>query len=454
MMKRLRIWLRDLSLTQQMTCIIFVFVSVFVLFISLFLLPAVDRFAEAEMLKMIHNSHQNMMAYLTSDPDNEEAYFAKMNDTVASVLYDEKTDSFQVLCGSELKPELEEDVQQKAKQADKQVQDYQLRISGDSNTYMYSMTEIADHVVLVSVMSNEYIQIFRSALTNGVLNTNLVFVSFLFILMLIWVGSLIVALSRIKQYITKIKNGQEAVLHMKRGDEIGEVGNALVEMQTELQKQNAQKEEMIQNISHDLKTPIATIKSYAEAIKDGIYPYETLDKSVDVIIEHADRLEKKVKSLIILNKMDYLKDNLEPGDHLDMNHVIQEVMLSLKVIRPEISFLPDLEENVYFHGEEEPWRIVVENLIDNALRYAKSEIGIKLRPNELIISDDGKHISDDMLMAMFHPYEKGSDGQFGLGLSIVYRIVTTYGYQITAENLEEGVCFRIYRTGRKVKKGK
>ena len=81
---------------------------------------------------------------------------------------------------------------------------------------------------------------------------------------------------------------------------------------------------MIQNISHDLKTPIATIKSYGESIKDGIYPYETLEKSVDVIIEHANRLEKKVKSLIILNKMDYLKDTVEEGNHLNMNKIIDK----------------------------------------------------------------------------------------------------------------------------------
>ena len=62
-------------------------------------------------------------------------------------------------------------------------------------------------------------------------------------------------------------------------------------MREELLKQEKTKEEMIHNISHDLKTPIATIKSYGESIKDGIYPYETLEKSVDVIIDNADRLE-------------------------------------------------------------------------------------------------------------------------------------------------------------------
>lgn len=102
-------------------------------------------------------------------------------------------------------------------------------------------------------------------------------------------------------------------------------------MKEELDKQEKIKEEMIQNISHDLKTPIATIKSYGESIKDGIYPYETLEKSVDVIIEHADRLEKKVYSLIMLNKLGYLTDDGMAGDTLDMSAVINKAILSLKV---------------------------------------------------------------------------------------------------------------------------
>ena len=52
--------------------------------------------------------------------------------------------------------------------------------------------------------------------------------------------------------------------------------------------------------------------------------------------EHADRLEKKVKSLIILNKMDYLKDTVEEGNHLNMNKIIDKALLSLKVVRPDV----------------------------------------------------------------------------------------------------------------------
>ncbi len=99
-----------------------------------------------------------------------------------------------------------------------------------------------------------------------------------------------------------------------------------------------------------------------------------------------------------------------------------------------------------FHGEEDPWRIVVENLVDNALRYAKTYIQITLHEGELCVINDGKPISEDRLEKLFKPYEKGTDGKFGLGLSIVYRVATTYGYKVDAENLKDGVCFRIWRT--------
>lgn len=203
---------------------------------------------------------------------------------------------------------------------------------------------------------------------------------------------------------------------------------------------------MIQNISHDLKTPIATIKSYGESIKDGIYPYETLEKSVDVIIEHADRLEKKVYSLIMLNKLGYLTDDGMAGDTLDMSAVINKAILSLKVIRPELEISTQLEK-IYFHGEEDPWRVVVENLLDNSIRYATHEIVITLNEKELTVANDGPLMSEERLNKLFKPYEKGTDGKFGLGLSIVYRVCTTYGYRAEAENLNNGVIFRISRPG-------
>ena len=258
-------------------------------------------------------------------------------------------------------------------------------------------------------------------------------------------------MDQIISYINKIKAGEKATLNVNRYDEIGEVAEALVSMNQELSEQQHIRDEMIQNISHDLKTPIATIKSYSESIKDGIYPYDTLEKSVDVIIENADRLEKKVYSLITYNKMGYLVDNNEGILNLEMAPLIQKAILAASVIRNDVKIVTELDEKVLFHGDEEPWRVVIENLLDNALRYAKHKIVITLENNLLEVYNDGENIESDRLDKLFKPYEKGNKGKFGLGLSIVKKVVETYGYNITGENLNDGVVFRIY-SSRKMKK--
>jgi len=457
-MKRMRMWLSELTLIQQLLTIIFLFVTIFAGFVFVFLTPAIDRFSETEMFRILHNSQESLISYFDENPGSTPQLNVNFTETfVIDVLYDPDADEFANISGGTVIKELKDEIRHKSALDASGTQDYTstmyLRSDDGSmvpSTYLYAMTKLKDGRFLVSVMTENYRGQFRTSLVRSVVAVNIIFVSILFVLLIVWVGSMLIPLSQITDYIQKLKNDEkDAVLNVKRNDEIGEVAKALQDMEAELARQNRDKEEMIQNISHDLKTPIATIKSYGESIKDGIYPYETLEKSVDVIIEHADRLEKKVRSLIILNKMGYLLDNCEEGETLDMNTVIDKAILSLRVIRPEIEFQRETDEGVMFHGEEEPWRIVVENLIDNALRYARSYIRITLKDRELCVINDGPHIDSQKAEALFRPYEKGSGGQFGLGLSIVNRVTSTYGYRVRAENLPEGVCFRIWRDGAK-----
>ena len=85
------------------------------------------------------------------------------------------------------------------------------------------------------------------------------------------------------------------------------------------------------------------------------------------------------------------------------------------MIRPELEISTQLEK-IYFHGEEDPWRVVVENLLDNSIRYATHEIVITLNEKELTVANDGPLMSEERLSKLFKPYEKGTDGKFGLGL--------------------------------------
>ena len=84
-----------------------------------------------------------------------------------------------------------------------------------------------------------------------------------------------------------------------------------------------------------------------------------------------------------------------------------------------------------------------ENIIENAVRYAVKVIEIKLKDNVLTIYNDGKHIDEKFITEGFKPYEKGSEGKFGLGMSIVCRTLSIFNMKLEVRNEEVGVTFTI-----------
>lgn len=434
-MKRLRIWLSNFTLIQQFLTIVLFTISFLLFFIFSYLNRNIDSFVNNQMYVFIHRSQNEYLETRNTPSESNVLHF----------VYNVESKRYLNNVPEEYRNMLQEiDPDPEGGKVDSS-------FSYGSNSIVYSIISFDNDYRLISIIKNNFREEFRSALSNGVINVTLYVVFGLIGLIILWVSSLIRPLDLIRDYINKIKNNEKAELNLNRYDEIGEVAEALVSMNEELSEQQHIRDEMIQNISHDLKTPIATIKSYSESIKDGIYPYDTLEKSVDVIIENADRLEKKVYSLITYNKMGYLVDNNDNILNLEMAPIIQKAILAAEVIRNDIEIITDLDENVAFHGDEEPWRVVIENLIDNALRYAKSKIIISLKDNLLEVYNDGENIEQERLDKLFKPYEKGNKGKFGLGLSIVKKVTETYGYSVTGENMNDGVIFRVF-TSKKMKK--
>ncbi len=434
-MKRLRIWLSNFTLIQQFLTIVLFTISFLLFFIFSYLNRNIDSFVNNQMYVFIHRSQNEYLETRNTPSESNVLHF----------VYNVESKRYLNNVPEEYRSMLQEiDPDPEGGKVDSS-------FSYGSNSIVYSIISFDNDYRLISIIKNNFREEFRSALSNGVINVTLYVVFGLIGLIILWVSSLIRPLDLIRDYINKIKNNEKAELNLNRYDEIGEVAEALVSMNEELSEQQHIRDEMIQNISHDLKTPIATIKSYSESIKDGIYPYDTLEKSVDVIIENADRLEKKVYSLITYNKMGYLVDNNDNILNLEMAPIIQKAILAAEVIRNDIEIITDLDENVAFHGDEEPWRVVIENLIDNALRYAKSKIIISLKDNLLEVYNDGENIEQERLDKLFKPYEKGNKGKFGLGLSIVKKVTETYGYSVTGENMNDGVIFRVF-TSKKMKK--
>ncbi len=447
-MSRFKKMLKGMSLTQQLMSVVLVSLAFFIFFLMVFIFGNINSLVREQLYTNIDSTQLRVVRNLKGSSSSDELFIGT-DPNVVHILYP-TDDSKQIQTNANTKIDVELDGLFRENILKQTLDIERYESTKTSLDIVYQIRKVDDSTTIVSFVPQSYMDQFKLTLVNGVVNILLVIVGILFLLLMLWVGYLIHSLKQIEVYINKYRKGQKAELKLDRNDEVGELGRAIVQMNDEIKRQEQLKEEMVQNISHDLKTPIATIKSYGESIKDGIYPYETLEKSVDVIIEHANRLEKKVHSLLLLNRMGYLIAEDKGNDKTDMKAVIEKVILSLKVFKPSIELKTDLTSCSYY-GSEEPWRVVIENILDNALRYAKTEITIDLKPDYCIIYNDGINIPEERIEQLFRPYEKGQGGQFGLGLAIVKRVLTAYHYTIRIKNLSYGVQFIIEKEKSNVK---
>ncbi|MGG3642669.1 ATP-binding protein [Bacillus gobiensis] len=274
------------------------------------------------------------------------------------------------------------------------------------------------------------------------------------VLILSWIPSLWLAryLSRplvtLEKHVKQIsKQDWHDPVTVDRTDEIGHLGQSIEDMRQKLIHKDETERALMQNISHDLKTPVMVIRGYTQAIKDGIFPQGDLDSTVDVIEAEAEKLEKKIKNLLYLTKLDYLSKQKQVRETFHLSETIQSVVDRLKWSRIDIDWLTSLDD-VSIEGDEEQWNKLVENILENQIRYAEQTIEIQVRTgnvNEAIltIKNDGPHIEEKMLTSLFEPFNKGKKGEFGIGLSIVKRILELHNAKIKIENKETGVCYTI-----------
>lgn len=455
-MKRFNEFIKQLSLTQQLFALIFFFVTFFAVFFFVYVNGSVNNAIKEQIFKSLDDTQSTLIsanatldAY--SNASNIENYpvMIKNGDTPILIAPAEKN----IDTNSREWEQIRNDLLKVMRGNLEKYHGIFKNASNDLDSY-YSVLRITDKQYLISKTYSDNMDKLENVLVNSVVYITVIVVGFFFIVLMMWVITLIHPLNQIRNYIERVKLGKDAELHVNRKDEIGELADALVSMRDELLRQEKTKEEMIHNISHDLKTPIATIKSYGESIKDGIYPYDTLEKSVDVIIENADRLEAKVHSLLFMNRVEYLISQDCEGISSNMQEIVETVVQNTKFIKPEITIQTDLEE-VWFDGLAEPWRVAVENILENALRYAKTTIDIHLSEEEgLTIANDGPCMDEDRIKVLFKTYEKGQGGKFGLGLSIVSKVVNANHYEVCGENTADGVIFRINKPKTETKKGR
>ncbi|HNR79985.1 MAG TPA: HAMP domain-containing sensor histidine kinase, partial [Mesotoga infera] len=205
---------------------------------------------------------------------------------------------------------------------------------------------------------------------------------------------------------------------------------------------------MLQFISHELKTPVMVIRSYAQAIKDGIYPGGDLDSAIDVIDKEIQRMDMRVKDLLFITRLEYLSRHNLQLEKIELSELIESVAGRFYYQRGDIEW--DLRlEKIQASVNEEQFSIVIENILTNQLRYARQKIEIVLKTiqkdSKILITfkNDGEAIEEKRFQQLFKPFNKGARGEHGLGLNIVKRIIELHNGRVWIENEEDGVSTHI-----------
>ena len=210
------------------------------------------------------------------------------------------------------------------------------------------------------------------------------------------------------------------------------------------------KTEMIAGMSHDLRTPLTSIKGYVEAILDGTIPPEMQEKYLKIVLFETERLHKLTQSLLTLNDIDD-KGNMLDLTSFDINAVIKDTAASFEgtCTKKRISISLILaSRTLYVCADMGKIQQVLYNLIDNAIKFSNNDSTITVETTEkhgkvfVSVKDTGCGIPKASITKIWERFYKldasrGKDRKgTGLGLSIVKEIITAHNQNINVISTE------------------
>lgn len=254
--------------------------------------------------------------------------------------------------------------------------------------------------------------------------------------------------SSLSQHIRAIAERNFATkIHIPVDDELREFVNNINVMTEKLEMHDKAQKTFLQNVSHEFRTPLMSIQSYAEGIKYEVVEHST---AADVIIGESKRMTHLVEDLLYLSRLDTIEENYH-FTTIDFGELIRscvERMMGI-AIKDSIRIITDIQdESLEISADEEKLSRAVTNIINNCIRYAHHMVSIKAAIADqskvrLTITDDGPGFDVNELPNIFERFYKGKKGNFGLGLAISKNVIEKHNGSIIAENSSSGALFTI-----------
>lgn len=211
-------------------------------------------------------------------------------------------------------------------------------------------------------------------------------------------------------------------------------------------------EEMRRNFiidaGHEFQTPLTIIRMAAELLMDDPEIDVNDSKNLEKIIDAQKRLTELVDELLLLTKADSL--NSADSIDVDISDMLRKITVKLKDSPSALKtkFELDLDEKILIKGNMEQLERAFSNIIGNAIKYSQDienpYIKIRLKGRNVSVSDNGIGISNDIIDQIFEPFRRGDSargkGGYGLGLSIVKRVIEAHGGKISVSNNSDAGC--------------
>lgn len=244
----------------------------------------------------------------------------------------------------------------------------------------------------------------------------------------------------------------ERVLNLRLApirDEVEEIRGvvAVIGDVTKLRRLETMRKDFVANVSHELKTPLTSIKGFVETLLDGeLEDKETTRKFMTIIFQEAERLNNLIHDLLDMSKLESGQTELRKKQ-VELDPLIDSVVLSVsnRINEKNLELEKDIKANAVW-GDEDLLRELFINLIDNSVKYTppggKILVGSYREKDETIIyvKDNGFGIPTESLTRIFERFyrvDKGRSremGGTGLGLSIVKHIVERHGGRVAVQS--------------------
>ncbi|HLR68436.1 two-component system histidine kinase PnpS [Virgibacillus alimentarius] len=228
---------------------------------------------------------------------------------------------------------------------------------------------------------------------------------------------------------------------------------------TELKNLELMRKDFVANVSHELKTPITSIKGFTETLMDGAMNEEhSNEQFLEIIYQESNRLQLLVEDLLTLSSLE--RDGLQLViTEVDLSSLVKEIvpMIRHQAEQHQIEFHANVEENLFIQADKDKVKQVILNLLNNAISYtpAKGEITLTIEETkdflQIQVRDTGIGMSLDVLPRIFERFYRvdkarsRNTGGTGLGLAIVKHIMEVHGGKITVKSeLNKGSLFSVY----------